>query len=395
MDLQKFAAAETLQLEWSGNPSTLSPTVLAERNMGPMAQFRERERVIREYGLEILEEATRLGSFHYLREALQFGTGKYSRLMEYMSPADFPKLFADTIDRVLLGSYREYPSSWRAYLKTGKVRDFRTVKRFAVDGADDQLQKVDQMTGYQMAALNERDWSYKVDKYGKRFGIGWETIINDDLGALKDIPERFGRAARRTENKFAASLWVNNATLFSAPNGNKITKGLSVPGLQTAMTTFSKLRDPQGEPIAISGFHLVVSQGQEIVAQNILNALSIEITEAGGTANQKVIAQNWMKARFTLHVEPYIDILDPVNGATSWAVFANPSDVAAVEVGFLNGHEVPQTFVKSPNSTLIGAGSGAMVGDFEDDSIAYKVRHVLGGTQLDYRGAVYSDGTTA
>lgn len=392
--LQLFAApggTETLPIEFHGNPATFSPTVLMESGY---RQLQEQQKMIRDAGLNLLERCIRLGSFWPIREALEAGEGTYGRLREFMTPSDFPKLFADTIDRVLIGAYKEYPSEFRSYLKIGKVRDFRKVKRFRVDGADDSLPKVTLQDGYKGSKLDETDWSYVVDKYGRLFGIGWETIINDDLGALRDIPERFGRAARRTENRFAASLWVANATLFTVAQKNKITKALSVAGIQAGMNAFADLKDPQGEPILISKFHLVVPPQLKITANNILNALQILIKEAGGTEGQQIYAQNWMKNDIMLHVEPYIPILDPANGATSWYLFAEPADAAIAEVGFLMGHEAPQVFIKSPNATLIGAGaSSAMLGDFENDSVQYKVRHVMGGTGMDWRAGVWSDGT--
>jgi len=76
-------------------------------------------------------------------------------------------------------------------------------------------------------------------------------------------------------------------------------------------------------------------------------------------------------------------------------VFASPAEGRpAVEMGFLRGHETPETFVKLADSQLLGGGvTDPSEGDFDTDSIQYKIRHVFGGTRLDPKMAVASNGT--
>jgi hypothetical protein len=50
--------------------------------------------------------------------------------------------------------------------------------------------------------------------------------------------------------------------------------------------------------------------------------------------------------------------------------------------------------MKSPNAVRIGGGGvNPMDGDFDTDSIRYRVRHVLGGTLAEYKSAMASKGT--
>jgi hypothetical protein len=77
-------------------------------------------------------------------------------------------------------------------------------------GLDGALDEVKEGAPYPDAALTEQDailWGVK--KYGRRVPFSWETIINDDLGQLKDIPERLGRAARRTEHRMITALFID------------------------------------------------------------------------------------------------------------------------------------------------------------------------------------------
>ena len=45
------------------------------------------------------------------------------------------------------------------------------------------------------ANLTDAKIQFLLNKYGREFGLAWEALINDDLGAFADIAERFATAA--------------------------------------------------------------------------------------------------------------------------------------------------------------------------------------------------------
>lgn len=329
-------------------------------------------------------------------------------LQEAMTTDDFPYLFGDVIDRQLLAAYSAYPNTWQNYAKRARVRDFRTVKRFGVYGGDTRLTAVVGQDGeYLYDKMNEDSpYSYAVAKYGRKMPFAWETMINDDLDALKDVPERFGRAAARAEEWFVTNLFVDasgpHASFYTGGNANIVTSNpaLSISALQTAFTVLASQTEQNGEPIMIDVVRLVVPPALEVTAQNILNAVQLwlDTNAAAGTAQQNLVTQNWMKTRVGLDVNPYIPLVaTTANANTSWFLFAEPNNGRpAMELGFLIGHEQPEVFMKAPNQVPVGGGAqDPMNGDFETDSIEYKVRHVLGGTRMDPKMTVGSNGSGA
>lgn len=323
-------------------------------------------------------------------------------LREAMTTSDFPLLFGDILDRQLLANYREWPQVWPLYCKRGTVRDFRTVSRHYIDGAEDTLDGVDEQAEYPMAGLSEGRYQYAVGKYGRKVPFSWETLINDDLDAFRDLPARLARAARRSEEKFATQLHVDangpHASLYTVGNANIVTgnPALSIAGLQTAMGVLGAMVDADGEPIVVDAVVLEVPPALEITAQNILNAISIsvEVNAAAGTAQQNIVAQNWMRGRVTLAVNPYIPLVATIaDGNTCWFLHAAPNaGRPAFEMGFLRGHEEPEIFMKQPNATRVGGGMNATDGDFDTDSIEYKIRHVFGGSRMSPKATVASEG---
>ncbi len=352
-----------------------------------------------------------------LGEAANFVNEVYSgkrrgwQLKEALGTSDFVNLFGDILDRQLLGSYMETPQVYRNFTRIGSVPDFRTVKRLALNGSESVLAVVPQQAEYPESSVSDAAYSYTVQKYGRRIGFSWEAMVNDDLDALKSIPDRFARAARRSESKFVTGLYVGasgpNTSLYTVGNKNIIntTNGasatnpaLTISALQDGYKVLANMKDADGEPIVIDAIELVAPPALQITAQNILNAtqLWLDTNASAGTAQQNMVTANWMAQKVRLSIDPYIPVVSSTaNGNTSWFLFANPaSGRPALEVGFLRGHESPEIFVKAPNTQSAGAGSvDALNGDFDTDSIMYKVRHVFGGTQLDPKTTVMSNGS--
>src|SRR5690606_20320704 len=172
---------------------------------------------------------------------------------EAMTTSDFQFLFGDIIDRQMLANYQQMPVNWSRLARRGRVRDFRTVKRFTLDGSEAVLDEVGQQSEYPASPLTDGKFEYAVRKYGRRIPLAWETLINDDLDAFADIPRRLGNAARRSEERFVTSLYatptVPASPFFSAGNANLLDEPLTIPGLQAAFTLFGEQLDSDGAPI--------------------------------------------------------------------------------------------------------------------------------------------------
>lgn len=329
-------------------------------------------------------------------------------LREALGTADFPNLFGDILDRQLLSNYRETPQTYRNYCSISTVPDFRVVKRFAVNGGEGRLPQVPEQTEYPEISMSDQVYSYKVNKYGERMPFAWEAYVNDDLDAIRDTPARFGRGARRTEEYFATSLFVDtngpHASFYTTANKNRVhtengasanNPPLSIQALQDAMIVLDSQVDTNGEPIIIESVRLVVPPALRVVANNILNSTEIWLNLAAAVGTQQLHTQNWVKGMVDLDINYYARQIATTNGATSWYLFANPSTSRpAIQIGFLRGHETPELFMKESNATRIGGGtSDAMDGDFDTDAVHYKVRHVIGGSRLDPKATVASNGS--
>jgi len=324
------------------------------------------------------------------------------KLKEAMGTSDFPLLFADTLERDLLARHKTIVPQMRQVCKLGTVRDFRTKKIFRIDGLTTRLQKVAEKGLYLAAEMDEKKYEYSLDKWGRKVDFSWEMLINDDLGAFRDIPQRLADACKQTEEYFITSLfWDADGPLdsyFSVANGGAAVAktALNIGNLQDAVEAMSAYKNADGEPILNRPAYLVISPALEFEARTILTssnkmwlADADDVTPPAAYGTRNAIASYGLK----LIVNPWIPIIDTTKGATTWALFSDPRNIAAAEFGRLRGRQNPELWMKTSNQVRVGGGaSSPFDGDFETDNIFYKVRYPMGGTTLDGRAGWASDG---
>jgi hypothetical protein len=323
---------------------------------------------------------------------------------EAYTTSDFPYLMGDVLDRMMLQNYRSAGHNWQAYTKVSRpLRDFRTVRRLALNGAEGQYDTIteDQPLQYS-TTLDEDNYTYTPALYGKGVKLSFRAIMNDDLDAFDSIPERLGKGGRRTVEKFVTELFFDangpDATFFSAGNGNRLTSNpdLAIDALGTAFETLLGLTDADGEPILVEGVTLVYPPALHVTVMNLMNSLSVDVTTEGGVSGQTVRVNNWIVRNLTPVMNPYIPIVSTTNGNTSWALFANPSaGRPAGEVGFLAGFNEPVLFQKAGNAARVGGGIDQAAGDFESMDQHYKGIIAMGGAVLDPKSAVASNGSNS
>jgi Mu-like prophage major head subunit gpT len=297
--------------------------------------------------------------------------------------------------------------------------------------ANNNLIPIDMGGQYPEDKLTDALYTYRLNKYGKRMPFFWETFVDDDLNALKDTPARFGRGARRSEEYFVTKLYAGNLTFFSNTNANlvnatnaggaftAVNPALTIEALQQAIVVLMNQKDTTGQPISVEAMTLVVPPSLKTVAMNILNSDYVWMADQGGTTSvygsntaafggNMLHAQNWARNIVRLAVNYYLPLVDTVTGTTGWYLFSNPENGRpAIEFGRLRGHTTPELYMKLPNSVAIGEGTmgpgpgiipgttnmNPMEGDFDTDSVNYKIRHIFGGTTIDPIMAVFSKGT--
>lgn len=332
---------------------------------------------------------------------------------EALSTSDFKYASFTILDRELMERYTDLPATWQQYAGRTTVRDFRAKRLIDLMGGKAALEAVPELTEFPARSLDSGYYDVTVGKFGGRFAISWEDIVNDEIGMLLDLPEKLATAARDTESRAAATLLTAgnayNPAYFSstawggtqAANGTWTHTGsnllasnpaLTYDNLLAALTTIGSRTDPDGRPIFVKAFKLVVPPALEMTALKILNAT--EYRDVSG--NQTRITSNLVAGKVQLVVEPWLGVLDVgANKATAWYLLPDPSaGRPAIFMAFLRGYEAPDLRVRGNTGDRVGGGQiPATEGSFDVDDIQYRVRHVMGSAAADMIATAASNGS--
>jgi len=322
-------------------------------------------------------------------------------LREVMTTDSFPLLFADSLDREVLARFRAANPVMESICKVKSGRDFKTRKRERLDGLTGRLQKVAEKGEYLAGEMTENEFTYAVEKWGRQCDFSFETLINDDLGAFSDVPQRLATACINTKQWFITQLfWAAagpRAAYFSAANGGAAigTGVLNAANLITGITAMGGFTDAGGDPILSVPAYLVVPPALAIDArQFITTAFWAYAVGAGAAAAALPTLSALGDYNLKLIVNPWLPIVDTTTGNTTWALFTDTNNIAAAEFGKLLGHEEPEIYIKASDQQRIGGGMASPFdGDFATDDIMYKIRYIFGGVTLDGQAGYCSNGT--
>jgi hypothetical protein len=341
------------------------------------------------------------------------------KLGETMATSDFPQyLTVDVLDRMLYGYWNVDSIPNMALVKKVQLRDFRTVKRFEVDGAVTPFEIHKSGVPPAERALEPVDpIEYAPDLYQGMMSVNWRAVINDDLGIFNDLIQRLSSSWNLTVWKAITSLYVDangpNALLYNAGFANLITTAngaassnppLSFQGLIDADTVLNKMLNPDGQPFTFTGTkYLWYGPSLDTTARALMKSLMADISVGGGTTNsdgfpsQRLrVATDYITGGMVPVLDKYIPIVCTASGVknTMWGVTYAPASQPrpSIEFGMLRGFESPQLFQKAPNTMRAGGGLDPSLGDFLTMDSDYKAIAVFGGKQVDGRSTVASTG---
>lgn len=343
---------------------------------------------------------------------------------EAMTRSDFTNLTTYVLDRMMLDNYASFPMVYTQIAKVNrKVRDFRSIERWVTDGGERSWQLVGELDGFNRDKVDTSKYNYTVAKYEGGAQVSWEAYINDDMEMFKDLATRLALGGWRTIELFFTKLIADAngpiASFYTSGNGNIIDTSnyaggsvnpvLNYNNLAGALAQYMNLKTSDGRPINMATDQVSVMVGDGMLYQtllNIINTAQIATTVAGGskgssavTADTTLTIRNWIAGRINPIFNPELrNVVTASSGAVaakSWWIFPPPNSLGrpVVEIGHLNGFDTPQLFRKMPNTQHISGGSADEMGDFEYMATEIKGMTVVGGTRIDPKGTLASNGS--
>ena len=240
-------------------------------------------------------------------------------------------ILSSTVNKFLLAGFNSVEGAWRSISAVRSVNDFKALTSYRLNGGF-KFVKVPNGGQLENAAASDESRTIAAETYGIMTSVTRTDMINDDLGALTAVPQRIGRGGALTLNDvFWTEFQAGHNSWYTSARGNlESTAGaLSLANLKKLVTRFRKLKDPDGNPVAVDPRILLVPADLELSAAEIMgSSLLIGGSSAGPNAN--VLAGRYQVVGTTY-----------LSSAEDYYLVANPADLPAMEVAFLNGVQSP------------------------------------------------------
>lgn len=300
------------------------------------------------------------------------------RATESATASTWNLILGDSITRRLVAEYNQ-PSlqTWRAIVSNVfPLNDFRT-QRIDRLGGYGVLPTVNEGAPYQpLTTPGNEEVTYSPSKRGGTEDLTYETIVNDDLRVIQKIPQKLGLAAAQTLYRFVWDFLNTNPTvydsvaLFASGHANTDTNALSGANVSVGRKKMRKQTayGDSNDVLSIVPKTLVVcSDLEELAFEIATSAVALPSAAPVGAATNIP----------NLHANLDFITVDYWTSTTAWFLVADPAMVPTIEIGFLFGKQDPELFVQ--NDPTVGS-------PFNADKITWKIRHIYGGADLDYRG---------
>lgn len=286
-------------------------------------------------------------------------SGMEKAIRAAFSSADIPNVLSNVAHKFVLAGFGAVGDEWRQISRAVPVVDFKAVKgvRLVMGGLLKALSKGGEL---KHVDLSDEARSVQAATKGSIIGITREDLINDDLGVLALIPERFGQMAGRTINKDVFGALSTTASNYGANTSG----ALAVATLATAYGLALAIKDANGDPIGAIPNRILCSPANFVTARNIYQS---EFIVSG--ASGKTPESNEMRGLLEAITSPFL------SGTKYWLF---NSAFPLVDVAFLNGNQAP--VVETANA------------DFHQLGIEMRCYFDYGASAGEFKAAVYSTG---
>ena len=305
------------------------------------------------YDAPILEASDRLrgiGLQEFCEIASQTPLPRFRRdahgwLEAAFSTAALPGILSNIANKMLLEGYNYVEDAWRRICKIASVTDFKSHSRYRMNGSF-RFEKVGPGGELKHGAIDEQTYTQKAETHGIMFALTRQMIIDDDLGALTDIPRQIGIGAAEAIADAVWTLLLSNPlqpdgkTFFHNTHGNLLTGAdtdLSIDSLTAAEIKFGEQTKPNGRPLGATPSILLVPTALKVISELLMKSTTVNETTDTPKPNN-----NPHVGKYAIVSSAYLGngTFDGASGK-AWYLLADPNRLPALEVAFLGGMDRP------------------------------------------------------
>jgi hypothetical protein len=259
------------------------------------------------------------------------------------------------LNKAMLQAYGMVPSQIDTVAFQTDTNDFKQFKRYRMTGSGN-FSVVGATGELKSMSLQDESYANQVTTQGVIITVTRQILINDDMGALTQLPTVIGRKASLAREKAVwTTLLGNPNNFFGTANANYLSGGgsaLSITSLTSAVQKFEEQVDADGDPIMIDPGQLLTPPAIKTSAENLFNGANLVVSALGlpsSGAQTAVLNPNAQQhvGKYTPVSVRYLAAKQALTNSsdTGWYLLPSVADVSAgfapVQIGYLRGQRTP------------------------------------------------------
>lgn len=296
-----------------------------------------------------------------------------------LSTSDFPIILADAGRKIMVKAYELAAPTYRLIFAKKPFRDFKPHNHIRAGDFPVLLEK-GETAEFKYGSMGEAKNPIVLGTFGRIVGLSRRVLINDDMGAFTNMPEKGGRRVADFEN---ATAWgqaalnsyggptileknlPNGRPLFHADHGNLAGSGaaIAIASVGAGRAAMMKQKSLDGLMINPMPRYLVTSPDKFTDAESFCAVNVVAAKDADA---------NPFKGRLTPLSDGNLTGL-----GNAWHLYADPAVVETLVYGYLEGAAGPQFAVRE---------------GFTTDGIEFRLFVDFAAGAVDYRGAYKNPG---
>lgn len=267
---------------------------------------------------------------------------------QFFNPtAAFPAIMDNAINKAYVEGHKTAPVTFDRWVKRGTLKDFKIHDNNYLAGPAGEFLEVNESGELKHDVWNDNKRpTRKLKTYGRQFTLTRQAFINDDIDMIVKLPSKYAISARKTQNKQAYQILVNNPVaydgvkIFDKAHKNILAKGTGITreAMQGMIMALSNQKDEFDDVCIIRPAAIIVPSGYAFDMYTLFNSPTIN-TEGNTQAVNPLYQYH---EQIEIIEDPTINVLcGGFGNQMPWWLLGAKEDTDFIEIDYLNGQDVP------------------------------------------------------
>ena len=258
----------------------------------------------------------------------------------YNPTAAFPAILDAVIQKSYTEGLKKNKTQYEKWVGAGSLPNFKKSQNheyiMSLGGTLAEIPENGELPSYTPldVAMPER----QLKTFGRQFTMTREAFINDDIGLLTTMPQRYAAMSANTQNQLVYSLLLQNKeifdgkALFDVSRGNtlKTGTGVTLKAIETMIYLLGIQKDAAGNQLQLTPDLFIVPLGMGTPLRQILSSPYIHTTDNTQAYNP------YADMNFTIIEDVTINNMSKTGAALPWFMGVAGE---AIQIDYLNGQK--------------------------------------------------------